>query len=591
MPTSSDDAAAVAGRHWPMRTLLCRVADGGLFAAQALLAAWAIGAVLRGAPGGLSAAAHDPAFAALLLAVLVLLTLLRGWVLRVDTARTYAAAYDEGLALRRAMLQRLTRMSLGAFAALRPGQLVQAFAEDVLWLENHASHTRPEGLFNAAALLVLLAAATWVWPPAGVAALACIGGGLLLLWGARQRLARGLAGRARSLERAAQAMTEYCEGMPVLRAFSQGAHELPDFEAQVARLRAGARRGVMMATPLAVAFRALVDLAVATAFVVAVYGATRQPDIGLDTVARLVGASLLVAAAAIPARNFAALLAMLTLARLAREHIDGILATPVPPGGTVTEVPAGTGIGIDFESVRFAYPGQRRPALCDVSFTAAAGSLTVLVGHNGSGKTTCLQALMRFHDVAGGVIRIGGVPVGDFAPAALAGLIAPVFQEPRVFHDTIANNIRLGRPAATDAEVVAAARAAAVHEAIMARPQGYDTVLAPFGRDLSGGERQRIAIARALLKDAPIVLLDEATSALDPEHEHLIQAGIRALVRHKTVLAVAHRLTTVVAADRIVVMDAGKVVACGTHAELLAGSPHYRRLWQRGEAARDWRLA
>jgi ABC-type multidrug transport system fused ATPase/permease subunit len=557
------------GRHIDSAIAL-KLADGTLFGGQVVVAAVAISSFAN---------TQSATMAAI---TLILITVIRGLILRSTNMRLYQRAYDDGMVLRRSILDRLVAMPLGIFAALKPGRLVQALGEDVLWLENHASSNRPEIAYNTTALIVLLGSAMVLSPLAGVTAVAAIGVGFLFLALIRNRLAQGLARRAGSLEHAALAMTEYCEGMPVLRAFGLGNATQPDFEAQVEHLRRGARKGVLSTTPLAVAFRGLVDLAIALAIVVALLSEQTTSD-----VAGFAAAAVLIAASAIPARNFAALLAMMTLAALARENISGILANPAMPTGSASALP--NTASIRFHGVSFAYPGQTRYALEDVSFEAEPGQLTALVGHNGSGKTTCLQLMMRFHDVGQGVITIGGTDIKDMSTDGLSQLFAPVFQEPQLFHDTIANNIRIGRPEATDDEVVAAAKAAAIHDMIIGRDEGYQTMVGPRGRDLSGGERQRIAIARAILKDAPIILLDEATSALDPENENLIQAGLRSLVRQKTVLVVAHRLSTIVAADLIVVMSDGKVVAKGRHDTLIGSSPHYRELWNRFQHSQGWR--
>lgn len=557
------------GRHID-RAIVLKLADGALFAGQVVVAAIAIS----------SFANADRAMMAGI--ALILITVVRGLLLRAVSMRLYQRAYDDGLMLRRSILDRLIAMPLGIFAELKPGRLVQALGEDVLWLENHASSNRPEIAYNTMALFVLLGSAIVLSPLAGLTAVFAVGVGFLFLVLIRNRLARGLARRARSLEHAALAMTEYCEGMPVLRAFGIGNKTQPDFEAQVERLRLGARKGVLSTTPLAVAFRGLVDLAIALAIVVALLSEQTTAD-----VAGFAAAALLIAASAIPARNFAALLAMVTLAALARDNVSGILANEAMPTGYASAL--SDTHNVQFKGVSFAYPGQARYALEDVSFEAKPGQLTALVGHNGSGKTTCLQLMVRFHDAGQGSITIGDTDIKDMSTEGLSQLFAPVFQEPQLFHDTIANNIRIGRPDASDEDVVAAAKAAAIHDMIIGRGDGYQTMVGPLGRDLSGGERQRIAIARAILKDAPIVLLDEATSALDPENENLIQHGLRSLVQHKTVLVVAHRLSTIVAADLIVVMSDGKVVAKGRHEALIGSSPHYRELWNRFQHSQGWR--
>ncbi|MBQ2648229.1 MAG: ABC transporter ATP-binding protein [Achromobacter sp.] len=274
--------------------------------------------------------------------------------------------------------------------------------------------------------------------------------------------------------------------------------------------------------------------------------------------------------------NFTTVLALIEAALARIEELRAVAPLPQWPsqGG-----PAGPA-DIRIEGLEFRYAGGTAPALRDIDLDLPARGLTALVGPSGSGKTTLTRLLMRHADPQRGAIRIGGVDIRGLPPADLNRLISTVFQDVHLFDDSVIGNIGMARPEAGEAEVRAAARAAHCLDFIERLPQGWQTRLGEAGGKLSGGERQRLSIARAILKDAPIVILDEPTAALDTESELAVQAAIDTLVAERSVIVIAHRLSTIVAADRILVFEDGRIIQRGTHAELLAQPGRYRRMWQ-----------
>ncbi len=247
---------------------------------------------------------------------------------------------------------------------------------------------------------------------------------------------------------------------------------------------------------------------------------------------------------------------------------------------------------IEFKNVDFSYGkgAQRRKVLNDVSLKIPENTVTAIVGPSGSGKTTICNLIARFYDVDKGSVSMGGHDVREFTCDSLLSNISMVFQNVYLFHDTIRNNICFGKPGATEEEMIEAAKKACCHDFIMALPDGYDTVVGEGGGSLSGGEKQRISIARAILKDAPVIILDEATASIDPENEHLIQQAISELTKGKTIVTIAHRLATIEQADQILVVDDGQIVQRGTHEELIKVPGKYKNFVDIRSKSEGWRL-
>ncbi len=271
------------------------------------------------------------------------------------------------------------------------------------------------------------------------------------------------------------------------------------------------------------------------------------------------------------------------------ESLEDFLEMPALPE---PEQPAAVhGTGVELKNVHFAYTADGPEVLHGIDLTLPQGSFTALVGPSGGGKSTVAKLIARFWDVTDGSITIGGVDVRQMPLSQLSGLVSFVTQDNYLFRCSLLENIRLGNPKATDEEVKAAARAAQCESFIEKLPQGYDTLAGEAGKRLSGGEKQRIAIARMLLKNAPIVILDEATAFTDPENEDKIQQSIAALTKGKTLLVIAHRLSTIRNADNIVVLQEGRIAAEGTQAQLLETCPLYREMWQAHIGAKAWAVS
>ncbi|UVS79543.1 ABC transporter ATP-binding protein [Actinokineospora sp. UTMC 2448] len=413
----------------------------------------------------------------------------------------------------------------------------------------------------------------------GVALLVCVP---VVAGGARALAA--MVGRGEAAEHAATAaacdrVVEFARHQAVLRSAGRTADST---ERALREQHAARRRSLFGGSVGAAVFLLVLQLALTA---ILAWGTYLALGGGLRVV-ELIALLVLAARSVDPLVQAGELSAVLRVATEAVRRMTDLLTTPTLPEPARPAAPADA--SVEFDHVTFGYDGT--PVLRDVSFTVPAGTTTAIVGASGAGKTTVTRLVARFADPDDGAVRIGGRDLRELGTAVVLDHVSVVFQQVYLFDDTLWENIRVGRPDADDAEIERAARMARVDEIVRRLPRGWDTPVGEGGAALSGGERQRVSIARALLKDAPVVLLDEATAALDAENEAAVRDALDALGRDRTVLVVAHRLATIAAADQILVMGSGTVVERGAHDDLLAAGGAYARLWASRERAEGWRL-
>ena len=517
-------------------------------------------------------------------AVMVGLAFVKALVRYLEQFTGHYVAFKLLAMLRNDFYRKVEPQAPAGLAGTHTGELLARVMKDIDRVEVFYAHTIAPSL-AAAIVPVLALTAIGVWFDPLLAILLVpflVGVGLLVpVWSNRAaadaatdlRLARG---------RLSQHLTDGIQGIREILAFGYGARRLAELRELGERATdAHARMSRMMAVR-----RGLNELLVGAGVVaVLVVGAGRVQSGVLSWVDLTVVLAIALLSFG-PVLGVEEFIADLEQAFAGARRLWEV--TDRPP--TVTEVAAPVSAAdlepsLEFDDVVFAYPSampELTPNAVDgVSFEVARGSRVAVVGASGSGKSTLVSLLLRFWDVDRGAIRIGGADVRDLALADLRDLVAVVDQRTYLFNDTVADNLRLAAPDASQDELEAACRAAALHDTILAMPDGYDTVVGEMGERLSGGQRQRLAIARALLKDAPILVLDEATSQLDVHTEREVAEQLELLAEGRTTLVVAHRLSTIRDADAIVVMDRGRVLEVGRHSELLTAGGAYAALWAR----------
>lgn len=522
--------------------------------------------VLHVAFTGTASAAHALVTAALLLACFA-----GGWLCKAQALlASFTATYGMVAAMRIAAADRLGRMSLGRVQKSRGATLADLFTDRFTLYQDIVTHIwwQLSSAIGFPILLWLLLAVV-DWRIALAAAIFAPVAALTVPWSFRlldSATDRVIPARNDLANR----VVELAEGIKDIQLMDAERSRLTAAERSAADLETKSLETELAPSPAILSFSFIWSAAVAAAILVNIW-AWQKGATGLVTLA----ASLILSARLCAAlADLGVFLVEFRFARRALASIRDFVEQPLLPISASPQMPRDAAISID--DVSFAHDDEQ--TLESISIDVPEGSMLALVGPSGSGKSTLAGLVARLWDVDGGAIRLGGVDVREMHPDVLNATVSMVLQDVSLFDMSVRDNIRLGRPDATDEAVIAAARAARIHERILEMPQGYDTFLDHGGIGLSGGERQRIAIARALVKGAPILILDEASSGVDLDNEWLIQEALQELTRGRTVLVVAHRLWTIAHADRIVVMDRGRVTEEGTHGQLLVQNGRYARL-------------
>jgi len=539
--------------------------------ARLALLGWVLGRVLAG--DSLAKLAWPVGGVAALIALRGLLEYGRTMVAHHTAARVQRR-------LRGRLYEQITALGPAHFTQTRTGDVILSVVEGVQQLEVYFGQFLPQLFVSALTpFLIFVVVATIDLPLAAVFFLAAIGTFLMPTlwhrWDSRHSLARSKTYAAYGAE-----FLDAIQGLRTLAAFGQSQSR--------ARLLEERGRSLFQATMWLLSTntlaRGISDVCIALGAAGALAIGAYRVQAGQMELTALVVVLMLGVEIFRPLRELRTVLHQGMLGLSAAQSILALLALKPSVADTASNGSQKLAPAITFEGVTFSYPGGRRAALEALSFTVAAGERVGVVGASGAGKSTISRLLLRFADPTAGRVTIGGHDLRELSLRDLRRLIAVVSQDTYLFHGTIEENLRMGRPDASQAELEAAARDANMHDAIVALPQGYQTVVGERGVRLSGGQRQRIAIARALLRDAPILILDEALSSVDAESEAAIQDALDRLMRGRTTLVFAHRLSSIIGADRILVLDDGRVAESGTHTALMAGDGVYRRLMM-GQAA------
>lgn len=499
--------------------------------------------------------------------------------------KSYITAYQDGYDIccdgRLSVANHLRRLPMGFYNSRDPGDIGAYIVNDYANIELLNTHFLPQ-FFGAVSMpIIAIAVLTGFNWKLGLTAASVIPLSYPMVM-LTTYLSKTMGNVLQRTKRNAESrMIEYIQGIKIIKSFNLGGTSFTRLEKAFRDLKRESFRvesvpGVAMIVSSIILNGGIVLITLVG------FSLLLNVQVSLPVYIMFLIAGLSIYSPLLSALQFIALTSFLNLGA---ERVDALCKTPLQSEGDKTQI---RNTNIEFKNVNFSY--NTVPIIKNISLKIPEKSLTAFVGPSGSGKTTLTRLIARFWDVDSGEILLGDKNIKDYKVDSLMSQISIVFQDVYLFHDTIFNNIRMGRENATREEVIAAAKAARCHDFIELMPEGYDTMVGEGGSTLSGGEKQRISIARAILKNAPIILLDEATAALDPENESHIQQAIDDLVKDKTVVIIAHRLGTVVNADNIIVIDKGEVVQQGKHSSLLQNKGLYQKMWEEQKRIRGWKF-
>lgn len=496
---------------------------------------------------------------------------------------SHRSAYNTLKNLRISLQGKLETQPLGAIQEKGVGSVKKMFIDDIETIELLLAHALPEGIANLAIPVMVFAAMFLVDWKLALLALCSLPLGIVAMLAMYKIGMKDMGNYYSAARKMNNTIVEYINGMEVVKVFNRDGESYHRFEGDVKNYRDFTLAWYKACWPWMALYNSILPCVVLFVLPIGAYlviqGYSALPDLALVLCMSLgVGSPLL-----------RALSFMSTLPQINYkiENLEQMMsAPPLQQSGRPF---TGKDHSVEFEDVRFAYKNDE--VLHGISLKIAEGSLTALVGESGSGKSTLAKLLVHFYDVSGGSVKIGGQDIRDMSLEALNNEISFVAQEQFLFNISLLENIRLGRLDATDDEVMKAAEKAQCVEFLARLESGIHTVAGDGGKQLSGGERQRISLARAILKNAPIVVLDEATAFMDPENEEKMNEAITEVIKGKTVIVIAHRLHSIVNADRIGVLNSGTLAAAGTHSELLEGCPEYQKLWRAAVGSAQWKVS